>query len=127
MFNYRKLTLYNGALTLATVTTLTIKSFFGAAKGILAFPAWIPYNYEKPLIFWFTFMHQTVAHIAGASIQVATESWISGLMMQTIARIIIVSHRFEKSAEMKSNDPVKGARYNVESCIKYHSDVIKQV
>lgn len=111
-FIQRLNTLWYGALTGTAVVSITVRSLIlDIPQRTLPFKAWLPYNYDTSQIgFWFAYFHQLVAHAAGASVNIAFDTLVPGLLRQTCAQIKILKSRLY--AIPKTIDAIRESRWN---------------
>ncbi|KAH0953404.1 OrE8 [Eciton burchellii] len=83
-------------LCMCTVTAVTIVSMFNIIQGYLPSRIWLPYDTNIAALFWITSVQQIVSVIFATIINVATETLISGLILQTCAQIEIFQNRLQK-------------------------------
>jgi hypothetical protein len=81
---------------MCTVTAVTIVSMFNIIQGYLPSRIWLPYDTNIAVLFWITSVQQIVSVIFATIINVATETLISGLILQTCAQIEIFQNRLQK-------------------------------
>lgn len=123
-FSSRFVTLFYWTLTETTCTLITLRTFFLITKKILPFRVWIPYDVEKSnLRYILTFIHQTVAHVGAANVQIANETLICGLLIQASSQLQILKYRLQKVTEKNCFDVTK----NLIDCVRHHKRIIEFV
>ncbi|KAH0953405.1 OrE6 [Eciton burchellii] len=83
-------------LCMSSLTGVTIGSLLNIIHGYLPYRVWLPYDSNIAAMFWITSVQQIVSLIFATIINVATETLISGLIMQTCAQIEIFQNRIHK-------------------------------
>jgi len=81
---------------MSSLTGVTIGSLLNIIHGYLPYRVWLPYESNIAAMFWITSVQQIVSLIFATIINVATETLISGLIMQTCAQIEIFQNRIHK-------------------------------
>ncbi|NP_001164395.1 odorant receptor 82 [Nasonia vitripennis] len=135
----RSVTLCYWILTETTCMLITLRTFFGSSKQILPFKAWIPYEITGLAVYWTTFFHQTIAHVAAANLQIANETLICGLMIQACSQLEILKYRLKKIPDESKIDkfPLQSTVNNAQNtnkkdtktllvnCIDHHRRIIE--
>lgn len=118
---------------------ITLRTFFGSPRQILPFKAWIPYEITSVAIYWITFLHQTIAHVAAANLQIANETLICGLMIQACSQLEILKYRLSKipddakcdklpiqsTANDNENTNKRDTKTSWVNCIEHHRRIIE--
>jgi hypothetical protein len=132
---YRYVTLFYTVLTEATCTLITIRTLFASTTNILPFRAWIPYDITSQFRYWTIFFHQTIAHIVGANMQIANDTLVCAMLIQTNMQLEILKYRLKKISykfnDIKiinslSND-INYSKTLLVQCIKHHRCIHKLV
>lgn len=85
---------YGGLTGFAFVTMMTRSFILDIPRHTLPFKAWLPYNHDTSQIgFWLAYFHQVIACGAGAFVNIAFDTLVPGLLMQTGAQIKILKLR----------------------------------
>lgn len=120
------------ALTGAAVVAVVISSILrDIPRQTLPFNIWLPYDRSSSIGFWIAYLHQILAHVAGASINVAYDTIVPGLMLETCGQLrilkrrikkvsdrveVVQNHDLEKSYRMYDNGVAKA----LAECVKHH-------
>ncbi|XP_011258852.1 odorant receptor 4 [Camponotus floridanus] len=92
-------------LSTSSVTFFTIRSIINITQGRLPFRVWLPYDCNKPLMFWITFVHQFITSIFATIISVGTDTLICGLFLQTCVQFEIFECRLQLAINTKAQCP----------------------
>lgn len=131
-----------GALTGATVVSLTVRSLIqDIPQRALPFNAWLPYNIDSSEIgYWFAYFHQLLGVAAGASVNVAFDTLVPGLLRQTCAQIKILKlrlHAIPKTIDAIRESPWdeddgeyqrKSQRFEnglLSECVRHHLEIFQ--
>nr|WHS04441.1 odorant receptor 38 [Psyttalia incisi] len=126
-----------GTIGEVSVCIMTISVFFQEIPyGDLPYKAWIPYDYSKPVMYWFTFFLQLLAVIFLANVVIAFDTTLVGLFFLICAQFNILSDRlnkvvdnFETETMSKSGKDLSHVVQNCENkiidCVKYHRAIFK--
>ncbi|XP_072743943.1 odorant receptor 46a-like [Anoplolepis gracilipes] len=83
-------------LATSSMTSFLIRSVTNIMQGNLPLRAWLPYDSNESLMFfWFTSIHQIVALIFASFINVGTDTLIFGLFLQTCVQFEIFECRLQ--------------------------------
>ncbi|XP_029178805.1 odorant receptor Or1-like isoform X2 [Nylanderia fulva] len=82
-------------LATGSITSWTIGAVINVMQGHLPFKVWLPYDYNKSLMFWITSIQQIITLIFATIINVGTETLIFGLFLQTCAQFDIFESRLQ--------------------------------
>ncbi|XP_014207972.1 putative odorant receptor 71a [Copidosoma floridanum] len=118
----RLVTLFYLALTETTCTLITVRTFFLTPHKILPFKAWIPYATEGSITrYWLTFLHQTIAHVGAANVQIANDTLICGLLIHASAQLEVLKHRYRVITEESARSADGDDRLKrLVDCIEHH-------
>lgn len=120
-------------LSTSSVTFYTIKSIINTTQGHLPFRAWLPYDCNKPLMFWITFVHQFITSIFATIISVGTDTLIFGLFLQTCVQFEIFECRLQLAINTKAQCPENFSqtsdkeRTTISKYINHHLSIYKLV
>ncbi|XP_063989745.1 uncharacterized protein LOC135168984 [Diachasmimorpha longicaudata] len=90
----KRITLLYGILTDTTCSMITLFSFIrDIPRRQVPFNAWYPWDHTSPPGFWYAYIHQTLSHYIGATVNIGFDSFIAGLMMATTAQLEIIKYR----------------------------------
>lgn len=73
------------------IVSVSIKN---VPNRVPSYNAWVPYDSTTPIGFWFTYIHQNIAHAYGASINAAFDTLIPSMMIEICCQFSILQHRF---------------------------------
>lgn len=82
-------------LATSSITSFTIRSVMNVMQGDLPYRVWLPYDYNKSLMFWITSIQQIMTLIFATIINVGTETLIFGLFLQTCVQLEIFKCRLQ--------------------------------
>ncbi|XP_072767709.1 odorant receptor 4-like isoform X1 [Anoplolepis gracilipes] len=82
-------------LVTSSITSFTIRSVINITQGNLPLRVWLPYDFNEPLMFWITSIHQILSLIFAAIINTGTETLIFGLFLQTCVQFEIFECRLQ--------------------------------
>ncbi|XP_011705251.1 PREDICTED: uncharacterized protein LOC105460496, partial [Wasmannia auropunctata] len=105
-------------LAMASLMGGTIRSVQNVIQGQLPYRAWVPYDYNIPLVFWIISIHQIIAVIFATIINVGTETLVFGLFLQTCAQLEIFEDRLHKLVTNKTT------KYTEHSLVSSNEDKI---
>ncbi|KAH0953415.1 OrE7 [Eciton burchellii] len=118
-------------LCTCSVTGVTIGSLLNIIHGYLPYRVWLPYDSNITAMFWITSVQQIISLIYATVINVATETLISGLILQTCAQIEIFQNRLHKFIISKTATHVKHSSNTRSSIfsefIRHHLGIYKLV
>ncbi|XP_011503569.1 PREDICTED: odorant receptor 46a, isoform A-like [Ceratosolen solmsi marchali] len=129
----RFVTLFYTILAEITCILITIRSFFASTTNTLPFRAWIPYEIQTQFHFWIVFFHQTIAHVVGANIQIANDTLVYAMLIQTNMQLQILKNRLKNiSNNFEGRDVTKCSTKNINDskkllvkCVKYHRCILE--
>ncbi|XP_033231939.1 odorant receptor 46a-like [Belonocnema kinseyi] len=89
---------------------------------------WRPYNLKVHLYFWITWIHEFLGHIVTASVHVAADTLIPGLMIQLCCQLKFLRHRLNKFSR-RTEDFSKAdvgkqnvlERYLISATVRHHN------
>jgi len=81
---------------MTSLISITIGSLLDVIHGYLPYRVWLPYDSNIAVMFWITSVQQIVTVIFATVISVATETLVSGFIIQTCAQIEIFQNRIHK-------------------------------
>jgi hypothetical protein len=81
---------------MSSLISVTIGSLLDVIHGYLPYRVWLPYDSNIAALFWITSVQQIVTLIFATVINVATETLVSGFILQTCAQIEIFQNRLQK-------------------------------
>ncbi|XP_018403369.1 PREDICTED: odorant receptor 46a-like [Cyphomyrmex costatus] len=113
----KKYALWYYGLVQVTVLCIILNAIFmDFMRGNLTFKAWVPFDYTSPVIFFFVFTHQIIGMSICASINVACDNLVSGLLQEICCQLEILEYRLTKI----SND-----QHILCNCIHHHDRIYK--
>nr|UEN71225.1 olfactory receptor 42 [Gregopimpla kuwanae] len=125
-----------GALTGIGVFVIVMSSFVkDVPRKTLPFPTWLPYNHTTVTGFWIAYLHQILSHVVGAYINVAFDTLVPGLMLQTCGQLNILKHRIGRvpstvtTCDRKNEVSEKSIKVvevqQIAGCVKHHLEIFK--
>ncbi|XP_043480582.1 odorant receptor 46a-like [Leptopilina heterotoma] len=114
--------------SLFTMTALTLG---GLARSdiILPFKTTLPFDNDDKIIFWLTYVVQTLSIYSSGLTNVGVETLVMVIMLQICCQLEIIYHRLEEMTQLNLNDEsslnfskTKEARILVE-CVRHHDYV----
>ncbi|XP_015606886.1 odorant receptor Or1-like isoform X2 [Cephus cinctus] len=94
-------------------------------KRILPFRSWLPYDLSSLKLFWLSYVHQCIAIMAAAYINVATDSFISGLMIQICSQLDILKYRLIKLPRLYNINHRDEFLSSLTHCVLHHEHIFK--
>nr|AZQ24948.1 odorant receptor [Aphidius gifuensis] len=89
-------TIVYGLLIESTVSSFTRASIIrDIPERDLPFKALLPYSLSSSFAYWFSYIHQTIAHYYGASINAAIDAHFASSLIATCGQIKILKYRFQ--------------------------------
>ncbi|XP_012059981.1 PREDICTED: odorant receptor 94b-like [Atta cephalotes] len=85
---------YYGLVQITVICIILNAIFMDFMKGNLTFKAWVPFDYTSPIIFFFVFTHQIIGMSICATVNVACDSLISGLLQEICCQLEILEYRY---------------------------------
>lgn len=79
--------------------TIIIKAAAPLVKGskaLLPYKSWVPYSLENRLLFWLTYLLQTVGSFGVGEATIAIDTFVMAMMLQLCAQLEILMHRMQK-------------------------------
>ncbi|KAG7189249.1 hypothetical protein KM043_008809 [Ampulex compressa] len=131
----RMYTIRYSMLAGVSATGVTIRSVFSVIDGNIPYRVWLPYDCTATFPFLCTVMHQMITVILGTIVNVATETLIFGLILQTCSQLEILELRFQKLAELTkattrtghlAKKTIKVLEKTFSSCITHHLCIYNQ-
>ncbi|XP_063982745.1 odorant receptor Or1-like [Diachasmimorpha longicaudata] len=128
--------LYGGTVEFS-VWIMSISAFFqGIPFGVLPYKAWLPYDYSKSTVYWFTFCAQLVIVITVANICIGCDTVMPGFYTIVSAQFNILRCRLEKVIDafdaecaLKPREMISIHRERCEkriiTCVQYHRAIIE--
>ncbi|RLZ02260.1 Odorant receptor 46 [Cephus cinctus] len=97
---------------------------------VLPFRAWLPYSLSSLPVFYLTYLHQSLAIISAGLVSVASDTFISGLMIQACGQLDILKCRLANlheshNFEMAINDTFHREETILKMCIRHHNHIFK--
>ncbi|XP_043597639.1 odorant receptor 46a-like [Bombus pyrosoma] len=86
-------------------------------RGRLKFRAWIPYDYNSPLLFLFSFIHQILATIFSTNLNIVCDCLFSGILIHIYCQFEILEHRMKNIMTDKN--------YSAKFCAHHHHRIYK--
>lgn len=83
----------------------------------LTYREWVPYDYSSYMVFCITFFHQFLSTFYTATVNVACDTLICGLLMHVCCQIEILEYRFKKLIN----------KQNLGYCIRHHNSIFELV
>ncbi|XP_048267493.1 odorant receptor 46a-like [Bombus terrestris] len=87
--------------------------------GRLKFRAWIPYDYNSPLLFLFSFIHQILATVFSTNLNIVCDCLFSGILIHIYCQFEILEHRMKNITTDKN--------YSAKFCAHHHHRIYKRV
>lgn len=83
--------------TVSVVTYVYMPFFISDTQDrVLAYRAWLPYSLDNVHYYYLTYLHQSIAVTIAALGNGATETLVSGFMIQICAQFEILEERFRQ-------------------------------
>ncbi|XP_012059525.1 PREDICTED: odorant receptor Or2-like [Atta cephalotes] len=119
-------------LAILSLTGVTIGSVLNIMNGQLPCRIWLPLDYNVSLVFWIISIQQVIAICFGTIINVATETLVFGLILETCAQLEIFENRLHKLINKKTIKYLGNALYSlnedktgISKCIRHHLSIYK--
>ncbi|XP_063982744.1 uncharacterized protein LOC135165410 [Diachasmimorpha longicaudata] len=126
----RFFTLFYGGVIECSIWTMSISAFFqGIPFGVLPCKGWIPYDYAKPELYWFTFCLQLFITIISANTCIGSDTVMPGFYTLICAQFNILKCRLQKAVdESESEVSTKSSEIcekKIIHCIQYHRAIFE--
>jgi len=108
---------YYGLVQITVICIILNAIFMDFMKGNLTFKAWVPFDYTSPIIFFFVFTHQIIGMSICATVNVACDSLISGLLQEICCQLEILEYRLKISYD----------QHSLCNCIRHHGRIYELV
>ncbi|XP_018373077.1 PREDICTED: odorant receptor Or2-like [Trachymyrmex cornetzi] len=119
-------------LGIISLIGVTIGSVFKIMHGQLPCRIWLPFDYNVSLVFWIVSIQQIIAIIFGTFIAVATDTLVSGLILETCVQLEIFENRLHKLINNKTVKYLGNAlcslnedKTRISKCIRHHLSIYK--
>ncbi|EFN90020.1 Odorant receptor Or1, partial [Harpegnathos saltator] len=104
-------------LVMTTVVCMIFTSVFvDFMRGSLTYPAWLPFNYTAPALFFLVYVHQTIAVVIGATVNVACDSLICGLLLHICCQLEILEYRLMQ---------IPQKHHVLPECVRHHDRIFE--
>ncbi|XP_011706318.1 PREDICTED: odorant receptor 94b-like, partial [Wasmannia auropunctata] len=87
---------YYGLVQVTIVCQILTAIFMDFMKGKLTYKAWVPFDHTSPIMFFFVFTHQMIGMSTCASVNVACDSLIAGLLQEICCQFDLLENRLMK-------------------------------
>lgn len=115
----RNNTLWYTILVEATCACIALTSLFtDFRRGNLTYREWLPFNYTSKTVFCVMYVRQLMSTAFGATVNVACDSLICGLLLHICCQIEILECRLRKMSLGRSN---------LSECVRQHDRIFKLV
>ncbi|XP_032691132.1 uncharacterized protein LOC116853908 [Odontomachus brunneus] len=113
----RKTAIWYLSLVMTTVVCMIFTSVFvDFMGGSLTYPAWLPFNYTSSTLFPLVFVHQTIAVTICATVNVACDSLICGLLLHICCQLEIFEYRLMQIPQKQHILP---------DCVRHHDRIFE--
>ncbi|RLZ02262.1 Odorant receptor 43 [Cephus cinctus] len=111
-------------LVTTSVLSNSIGSLFSHLKHrTLPYKVWLPYSLSSLKLFWLSYIHQCASLSIAAYINVTTDLFIIGMMIQICEQFEILKHRLISTNCEKTSSKSNGTI--LEECIRHHNYIIR--
>nr|AZQ24940.1 odorant receptor [Aphidius gifuensis] len=127
-FNKIKLLIFlYGTLNESTATTITLASIIrDAPQRALAYKAWLPFDESKPIFYWIAFIHQHFGGYCAASMSVAFDTMVVGLMISVCAQLRVLKYRIHHGYNTVTYEQKKNYENDyLVDCIQHHNAIFQ--
>ena len=119
-------------LAMISLTGVIIGSVLNIMQEQLPCRIWLPLDYNVSLVFWIISIQQVIAICFGTIINVATETLVFGLILETCAQLEIFENRLHKLINKKTVKYLGNAlcslnedKTGISKCIRHHLSIYK--
>ncbi|KAK0180245.1 hypothetical protein PV327_005910 [Microctonus hyperodae] len=113
------------------------KIFEDRPIGVLPCRAWLPFDYSTPIIYWIASAQQLITIIMSCNVDIAYDTFVSGVMLQICLQVKILKHRYQlmlaKLEEIRTSEIYDEKISTViekklfADCVEYHIAILRMV